>query len=188
MSVQKREPPAVYQLKITLLGTRPPIWRRIQVASDVTLERLHDILQIVMGWTDSHLHEFVSDGREFGTPNPEIPELENERRVRLNQVLKAPNDKMTYEYDFGDSWEHQVLLEKVLPPEPGVRYPVVVTGKRAGPPEDVGGVFGYADFIDAIRDPNSPEREEFLEWAGEDFDPEAFDVEEVNRDLEYVRR
>ncbi len=188
MCPKKRGPTAIYQLKVTLLGIRPPIWRRILVPSNITLARLHDTVQISMGWTDSHLHEFAAGDRHFGVPHPELPEVQNERNVELSQVLKKPNDKMAYEYDFGDSWTHQILLEKVLAPEPGVRYPVLVTGKRAGPPEDVGGVFGYAEFLDAIADPSDPEHEEYLDWVGEAFDPEAFDPEEANRTLEYVRR
>ncbi len=182
-----REPTRIYQLKVTLLGLRPPIWRRILVPGNVSLARLHDILQIAMGWTDSHLHAFVADGRSLGEPDPQL-ELENERNWRLNQLLKQPKDKMVYVYDFGDNWEHQVLLEKILEPEPGARYPLLVTGKRATPPEDVGGVLGYAEFLDAIADPKHPEHEEYLDWVGDGFDAEAFDVEEANRALEYVRR
>lgn len=182
-----RESTRIHQLKVTLLGLRPPIWRRILVPGNFSLARLHDILQTAMGWTDSHLHVFMADGRSFGEPDPEL-EFENERNWRLNQLLKLPKDKMVYEYDFGDNWQHQVLLEKILEPEPGVRYPVLIAGKRAAPPEDVGGVFGYAEFLDAIADPNHPEHEEYLDWVGEEFDPEAFDVEEANRALEYARR
>ncbi len=182
-----REPTRIYQLKVTLLGLRPPVWRRILVPSNVSLPRLHDILQIAMGWTDSHLHAFSVDGRSFGEPDPDL-DMENERSWRLNQLLKQPKDKLVYEYDFGDNWQHQVLLEKILEPEPGVSYPVLVAGKRAAPPEDVGGIWGYAEFLDAIADPSHPEHEEYLDWVGEEFDPEAFDVEEANRALAYVRR
>ena len=189
MSTKKREPLRIYQLKVTLQGLRPPIWRRLLVRSDATLERLHQTLQIAMGWTNSHLHEFVAREGHYGEPHPDyMDEVEDERRVRLAQVLAEPKDKMIYVYDFGDAWEHEVLLEKILEPEPGVRYPVLVAGKRACPPEDVGGVFGYAEFLDAIADPSHPEHEDYLDWVGDGFDPEAFDPEEVNRELDYVRR
>lgn len=188
MAAKKRPAPTVYQLKVTLLGLRPPIWRRLLVKSDTRLDALHDILQIAMGWTDSHLHQFIADETYYGLPHPgDFYEVKDERKVRLDQLLKAPNDKMGYEYDFGDSWEHLILLEKILPAEEGVRYPLLVAGKRAGPPEDVGGVFGYAEFLDAIRDPSHPEHEEYLDWVGDEFDPEALDLEEANRMLGYVR-
>ena len=102
-------------------------------------------------------------------------------------MVTSENERFLYEYDFGDSWIHEILVEKILPPEPKKRYPVCLKGKRACPPEDVGGPWGYADFLEAIRDPDHPEHEEYLEWAGEDFDPEAFDLDEVNRALRKMR-
>jgi hypothetical protein len=184
---KKQELFRIYQLKVTLRGVRPPIWRRILVPSHITLGELHEVLQNAMGWTNSHLHEFVVGKRSFGPPVMGL-EAEDESGVRLDEWLAKPKDQMTYVYDFGDDWQHQVLLEKVLEPEPGVRYPVLVAGKRAAPPEDVGGVFGYAEFLDALADPSHPEHEEYLDWVGDGFDPEAFDVEEANRALEYSRR
>jgi hypothetical protein len=172
----------VFQLKVTLLGSSPPIWRRVLVPSDLTLSKLHDVLQVLMGWTDSHLHQFHAAGAVYGTLDPESGlERKSEQKARLNDVLGRPKDRMVYEYDFGDSWEHEVLLEKMLPREPKVRYPVVTAGRRACPPEDVGGVWGYADFLKAIRDSSHSDHEEMVEWAGEGFDSEAFDVGEANR-------
>jgi len=178
---------SVYQLKVTLMGIRPPIWRRIQVTGDTTLATMHRILQVVMGWTDSHLHQFVADGTYYGVPNlQDAYEVKSESRPRLGELVAAPKDGFRYEYDFGDNWQHEILLEKILPPEPGVRYPIALAGMRATPPEDVGGTFGYADFLEAIGDPNHPEHEELLEWVGGSFDPEAFELEEVNRALRRV--
>jgi hypothetical protein len=181
---------SIYQIKVTLQHSKPPIWRRIQVRSDITLGKLHDILQIVMGWTDSHLHMFVIGGKRYGSleadPTGEL-EMKDERRVRLDQVITGVGARFVYEYDFGDSWEHLLQIEKVLPPDTGVRYPVCLTGKRAGPPEDVGGVWGYEAFLEAIQDPAHPEHDEQLEWFGDDFDAEALDLESVNRDLGALR-
>ncbi len=180
----------IYQIKVTLKDSKPPIWRRIQVRSDITLENLHYILQTVMGWTDSHLHMFAIGGEHYG-PTESDPtgdlEMENERRVRLAEVVPSAGARFVYEYDFGDSWEHILQVEKVLPPEPGKRYPLCLAGNRAGPPEDVGGVWGYAEFLEAIRDPRHPEHDEWLEWVGDDFDPEVLDLEDVNQALAALR-
>jgi Plasmid pRiA4b ORF-3-like protein len=183
VATKKTTPAEVYQLKVTLRGSKPPIWRRFQVPADITLARLHDALQDVMGWTNSHLHQFVIAGTYYGVPYGDFMDLEviDERRVKLNQVVTKVKSKFTYEYDFGDSWEHVVVLEKVLPPEPGVRYPVCLAGARNCPPEDCGGVWGYDDLVQALQKPGTPRQEELLEWIGGEFDPEAFDVGEVNR-------
>ncbi len=187
----RRVPPVnvpIYQLKVTLRGSKPPIWRRIQVPSDIRLGKLHQVLQIAMGWTDSHLHQFITAEGYYGTPDPDFGmDVRSERTVPLNRVLQAPKDKIIYEYDFGDSWEHEVLLEKVLEPDPAVRYPICLTGKRACPPEDCGGIWGYAELLETLASPDHPEHESILEWVGEDFDPEAFDPAEVNSRLARIR-
>jgi hypothetical protein len=183
--------PQVYQLKITLLGSQPPIWRRFQVPSDMNLAKLHQVIQYVMGWEDSHMHQFKVGKTYYGTTYPDdfdgMPETKDERKARLQELAPRPKAKFVYEYDFGDSWEHEVVLEKILPPEPGTKYPVCSEGKRACPPEDCGGVWGYADLLDTIKDPNHPEHEDMLEWLGGEFDPEAFDVEAVNKALKRIR-
>jgi len=174
-------PSQIYQIKITLKHSKPPIWRRLEVADSITLAHLHMIIQIAMGWDDSHLHQFSIGEIYYGVPDPsDFEEVQDERRVKLNHLLTEPKQKLTYEYDFGDSWEHDVLLEKLLPPEAGVDYPRCTAGKRACPPDDVGGIWGYESFLEAIRDPKHPEHEEMLEWAGGAFDPEAFDIAAVN--------
>ena len=176
---------SVYQLKVSLRGTRPPIWRRLEVASDLTLGDLHEVLQIAMGWADSHLHAFVADGVEYGPPDPERgTQVRDESRVRLTRVLRAPKDRMVYEYDFGDGWEHVVVLEKVLPYDL-VRHrdPRVTGGRRACPPEDCGGVFGFYRMLHVLGDPQHPEHEEMREWVGDVSDADAFDIEETNRSL-----
>ena len=177
--------PGVYQIKVTLKGSRPPIWRRIQVISDTTLAQLHRLLQCVMGWEDAHLSQFVISGIMYGDPRL-LGELDAEdaRTVPLATLGLREKVKFLYEYDFGDSWEHELLVEKILPRDEGKRYPVCLTGKRACPPEDCGGIWGYASFLEAIRDPEHPEHDEMLEWVGGEFDPDIFDLDEVNRELQ----
>jgi hypothetical protein len=152
-----------YRLKVSLRGSRPPIWRRLEVDAGVTLAGLHDILQVVMGWTDSHLHQFRRGTTYYGPPDPEMGmERENERRVVLHQVLRRPQDRIVYEYDFGDGWEHDVVLEGIGEAD-GTKPPTrVLAGKRACPPEDVGGIWGYYRFLEAIQDPKHPEHGELL--------------------------
>jgi len=175
----------LFQLKVTLRGTSPPIWRRLIGPPDTRLSELHHILQIAMGWTDSHLHQFEVGRRVIGVPSPgDWQAVEDERKVALSGVAPGAKTRLRYEYDFGDSWEHDILVEKVLPPDGAVPVLQCVGGKRAGPPEDVGGVWRYqAYFLEAIRDTSHPEHADMLEWVGGEFDPEAFDPEEVTAQL-----
>jgi hypothetical protein len=178
----------IYQVKVTLSGVKPPVWRRLLVPSTVSLKKLHQILQIALGWTDSHLHEFEASGQTYGIPHSEYPNTtKNEARVVLNQVLVKARDSLTYEYDFGDGWEHKVVLEKILPSAPGARLPSCIGGARACPPEDCGGIGGYEEFLEAISDPFHAEHDEMLEWIGGDFDPNWFEQEEVNDELAHIR-
>ena len=178
----------IYQLKITLRDSKPPIWRRVLVPGSFSLYKLHHVIQRAMGWTDSHLHQFIVDGQYFGLPSPDDWEpMIDERRHTLSKIAPEPKYKFVYEYDFGDSWEHQILVEAIMPAEAGVKYPVCIKGKRACPPEDVGGVWGYEVFLAAIADPEHEEHEMYTEWIGDDFDPEAFDLEEINADLRTVK-
>lgn len=178
----------IYQLKITLKDSQPPIWRRVQVPGDVSLAKLHRIIQEVMGWSDSHLHQFLVGATYYGVPDPDdLSETKNEKSVRLGELVTKPRQRLLYEYDFGDDWEHEVVVEKILDADPGVRYPVCLGGARARPPEDCGGIFGYADFLEAIRDPKHEQHDEMLEWIGGEFDPEAFDLETVNNFLRRLK-
>ena len=181
----KNQPVSVYQLKVTLKKSKPPIWRRVQVESNIDLCRLHQIVQVAMGWTDSHLHQFNIYGELYGTPDPDF-EVTNEKTIKLDQVVSEAGEKFVYEYDFGDSWEHVILVEKILRPEAGVHYPICLKGKRACPPEDCGGVWGYDDVLKAIQDPDHPEHEEMLEWLGGSVNPEEFDVNVVNERLKRI--
>lgn len=182
---------SIYRLKVTLRGSRPPIWRRFLVPADITLKRLHDSLQAVMGWTDSHLHQFSANGVLYGTTDREYGLARvSETRTTVAQLLRRPKDRLTYEYDFGDSWQHDVVLEAVLPPGSNGHYPVVESGRRECPPEDVGGIPGYVRFLEVLADPKHPEHAETLEWIGGRFDPESFDSGEANLDIHggWVRR
>jgi len=182
-----------YQLKVTLRESKPLIWRRIQVPSNITLHRLHMILQYVMGWTNSHLYSFDIAGTEYSIPDPvedDFNELHfvDSRRTQLNKVASREKARFSYEYDFGDSWEHEILVERILPAESGTQYPVCLAGKRACPPEDCGGIWGYADLLKIIRDPTHEEYERMMEWLGGSFDPEEFNIGEINRSLARFRR
>jgi hypothetical protein len=177
----------VYQLKIILLDTRPPIWRRIQI-EDCTLDKLHEHIQTAMGWTNSHLHHFRIGEQLYGDPllmqeNFEDMGYEDSTATLLSDILPKGGKRFRfrYEYDFGDSWDHEVLFEKCVEAERGQRYPLCVEGERACPPEDVGGVWGYADFVEAVQNPDHEQHEEMLEWVGGSFDPEAFDPAEATR-------
>jgi hypothetical protein len=179
----------IYQLKMTLKYIRPPIWRRMEVPAEVTLAELHLILQVAMGWTNSHLHQFKVGKMYYGEPSiDEFSELnlKDESKARLQKVLSKPKQKMIYEYDFGDGWKHDLVLEKILQPSPGVRYPRCLAGARACPPEDCGGVHGYANFLEAISDPEHEEHDEYLDWIGGEFDPENFDVAKFDKALKKI--
>ncbi|HQG30769.1 MAG TPA: plasmid pRiA4b ORF-3 family protein [Deltaproteobacteria bacterium] len=184
----KAEKAPIYQLKITLRGSKPPIWRRFVVPGSITLPTLHEVIQIVMGWTDSHLHEFVSGRISYGVPDPEWPSgARNEARARLNQLLQREKQKLLYMYDFGDGWEHSLELEKIIPGDSLSPKPKCIAGKRACPPEDCGGIYGYYDLLDALKDPENPEHEDMIEWLGGDFDPEYFDIDEINEMLSSLK-
>ena len=182
---------SIYQIKITLNGSKPPIWRRVLVSNNTTLTELHEIIQAVMGWWDYHLHQFTINGKEYGDPSYDDfgeMDIKNEKKYRLKQFVHKEGFKFRYEYDFGDSWLHDLLVEKILPKEKGLDYPVCIKGKRACPPEDVGGVWGYADFQEAIANPEHDEHDSYLEWVGGEFDPAAFDLDEVNERLRYPHK
>ena len=173
----------VYQIKVTLRGIRPAIWRRLVVPATIPLGSLHHVLQIAMGWEGGHMHQFavgrdelygVRD-RDFG-----LSDVKDENRARLDHVLRQEKQAIVYEYDFGDGWEHEILLEKILGRSAVDHVPTCTGGKRACPPEDCGGVPGYYGLLEAIEDRENPQHAEILEWLDEDFDPEAFDQETVN--------
>ncbi len=181
---------SIYQLKISLEGSKPPIWRRLLVPSDIKLNLCHVAIQISMGWTDSHLHQFITQDREFyGIKDDDFDlEVKDESKFRLSHILKTEKDNLIYEYDFGDSWVHKVTLEKILPFDINKKLPYCVTGKRACPPEDCGGIWGYADLLAILEDPKHEEYKEMLDWLGGEFDPVNLNRREINQLLlEYCR-
>jgi len=179
-----------YQIKVTLNGVKPPIWRRIQIPSDITLGRLHTVLQIAMGWTNSHLHQFISGRTLYGVREDDLfgLDVEDENKYKINDLLKKEKNWVKYEYDFGDSWEHKILLEKILAFEKNQKLPICIEGKRACPPEDCGGIWGYQNLLEILQDPKHEEYEEFIDWLGGGFDPEIFDIAEINNMfIKYVK-
>ncbi len=179
----------IYQVRITLLHAEPEIWRRVLVPPQLTLRRFHQVIQIAMGWTDSHLHEFRVGKQTYGQPDDDndpfgITRRKDERHVLVSEVLPRIGSRAFYTYDFGDSWEHEISLEKLRKFDPEIIYPVCIAGERACPPEDCGGIPGYYEFLEAIADPRHEQHAELLEWVGEGYDPDGFSPDQVNRVLQ----
>jgi hypothetical protein len=178
------------QLKVELRGVKPLVWRCILVPETVTLAKLHGILQWTMGWTNSHLHEYEIAHHRYGVPDREwlgeMPIID-ERRVRLNTFIGAGTRRFTYLYDFGDDWKHLVTVEDLVPPDPKQPPIVCLAGANACPPEDVGGSYGYAEFLKILADPSHEEYADTLAWAGGAFDPTAFDLKATNQILETIK-
>src|SRR6266511_3908743 len=180
----------VLQVRITLAEVADPaVWRRLLVPAAIRLDRLHQVIQATMGWDNYHLHVF-SDGRvNYGIPDPELA-FRDERKATLHDLIPREGGRARYTYDFGDDWEHEILVEKLLVAEPGLRYPLCVAGEGACPPEDCGGAWGYAHLREVLADPASEEHDDLLAWLGldngTDFDPHRFDVEQANRALSLV--
>lgn len=169
-----------YQLKITLSDLHPPIWRRVLVPEQFTLSDLHKVIQEAFGWEDYHLHAFEIHGVAFGEPDPEgFTEYQSERKP-LGKLGLKPRQKFRYEYDFGDSWIHEIAVEKVQVLEQALVIPVCLAGERACPPEDSGGPWGFQDILDATRNPDHPDHEEFNSYLDPSWDPEAFSLEAIN--------
>lgn len=182
-------PPAekAIQFKVALRYIRPPIWRRVVLPDNYTLGQLHDVIQVAMGWQDCHMHAFRFGDVHYTSQQAfEMGEMdmENEETVFLSRVVTRAKQRFIYEYDFGDSWEHEIVAEKMLPFDPQVKYPVCLTGARACPPEDCGSFPGYCDILEALRAPKkTQDQKELLEWLEDGYDPERFDLETVNRRL-----
>jgi hypothetical protein len=183
--------PLIYQLKISLKGSRPPIWRRVQLPGDISLLKLHFIVQIAMGWTNSHLHEFIISNQYYGDPRDDewgSRGVRDETEYLLEQVVHDKGVRFEYRYDFGDGWQHTIQVEDILEPNAERDYPACLNGRRACPPEDVGGIGGYAYFLEAIQDPQHAENEAYLAWIGGEFDPEAFELEQCDAELRNIDR
>jgi len=176
------------QLKISLVESEPPIWRRVIVPEFLTLADLHRVIQIVMGWQNSHLHEFEVSGERYTEFEEDIQSGAGDSTAFTLRSLRLNREDQTflYNYDFGDDWLHKIVVESSRPADDSVKLPVCVAGRRAGPPEDSGGVHRYAYLLEAVSDSANPDHQELSAWLPPDFDPEAFDVDCVNRDLRRV--
>jgi hypothetical protein len=187
-----KEPGKTYQLKIELESVSPPIWRRVLVPGNASLGRLHNIIQKAMGWDNSHLHHFVIGKQAYSDPAFELEEFRgvpvlNEDEALLTDVAPRAGKAIFYIYDFGDSWGHRIKVEKIIKGELSKGGIVeCIDGARACPPEDCGGVWSYADMLQALTDLRHKSHKSTLEWLGEEFDPEAFDLEEINKALRQV--
>jgi hypothetical protein len=181
----------LYRLKITLHDCKPPIWRRIVVRADMKLDRLHRVIQTAMGWSDCHLHQFVVGRVFYGVPDREGDdfgtETLNEKRYTVADLAPVAKRKFIYEYDFGDSWEHEVLVEQILPPDADFKHPVCLAGANASPPEDCGGIPGYYDLLAALADPKHEQHEEMKEWVGGAWDATRFSLEDANAGLKRIK-
>nr|CEL14839.1 hypothetical protein [Kibdelosporangium sp. MJ126-NF4]CTQ96530.1 hypothetical protein [Kibdelosporangium sp. MJ126-NF4] len=176
----------VHTVKVSLHGAKPPIWRRLEISSQTNLAELHRAIQDAFGWLDYHMWVFDAPLGRYGVPDPEL-EFNDASRTPLLLVAPGPGDRLRYTYDFGDNWDHDIVVEKVSPATPEAVYPRCLAGRRAGPPEDCGGIWGYAHLIEALADPEHEEHDHLMEWLGLDsageFDPARFDLAEINRRL-----
>jgi hypothetical protein len=178
----------IVQIKVRLLGvTKPSVWRRVQLRADTRLDQLHEILQAALGWENYHLHAFSFGEEEFGPRDPELQlDFADERKVSLDQLIDI-GTRFRYTYDFGDNWEHEILVEDVLDPGPDTHYPTLVLAKGACPPEDCGGPWGYSDLKAILADPNDEQHQEMLEWLGlenaSEFDPATAPSENIDYEL-----
>jgi len=178
------------QLKISLVGSRPPVWRRVLVPDSLTLAQLHRVIQLSMGWTNSHLHQFEIGGERYTESSEDIEAgaLDSTSFTLQDVGLRRGGKALRYNYDFGDNWLHDVVVESELTAGPTVNLPRCLGGRRACPPEDCGGVHGYRRLLAAVSDPRHPEHDDMMRWVGPDFDPAAFDAEEVNLVLQRAFR
>jgi len=178
----------VYQIQISLTNSKPEIWRKILVQPNLSLANFHMTIQIVMGWSNSHLHQFIKD-TTFYTKKMEDDmtwgDLNNVdyKGLKISDLLKNENDKIDYEYDFGDSWHHDIVLEKILDTSEKTKYPTCTDGKLACPPEDCGGIWGYSDLLKVLNNPRHKDYADLLDWLDGEFDPNYFNIEKTNLNL-----
>ncbi|PZG41762.1 hypothetical protein C1I98_20825 [Spongiactinospora gelatinilytica] len=176
----------IHRIKVSLDGIRPPIWRRLEVPSAITLRDLHEVVQLAFGWEDYHMWVFESPLGRHGVTDPEL-KMADASTVLLHEVVPAVGDRFQYTYDFGDNWKHTIQVQAVAPAAPDIAYPRCLAGRRACPPEDCGGAWGYGYLLEIIADPNHDEHRERLRWLGltsaGSFDPAAFDLAATNSAL-----
>ena len=173
----------IYQVKIVLIDTKPKIWRRLLVSSDILLVDFHRIIQTTMGWTNSHLHRFNDGVMDYSPKEFEVEDSIDSRKVKLKKILKKEGSKILYEYDFGDSWDHDIILEKIIKEDVKGQIPECMSGKGNCPPEDCGGTWGYMDLLKTISNPKHEDYKSMMDWLGGEFDPAFFDKELINSQL-----
>ena len=183
----------MYELEMSLLNIEPRIWRRFAMSGNMGLKKLHSVIQIVMGWEDYHLHSFEIGGKTYTMDEADwmdygdTPDgIRYESDFRIRGVLDE-GDQFTYQYDFGDNWQHSIKVVHTGAPQEGVQYPICLAGARACPPEDVGGVRGYQNYLEALMNPLHEDHEQMVDWRGPGFDPNAFDVVSINQQLRKLR-
>jgi len=188
MPSKKITPPnSVYTLKVTLRGVKPPIWRRLQVADTTTMAQLHKIIQGLMGWEDAHLHQFKIGTEVYGEASVEgYRRVRDEKRAKLGELVPTAPTKFAYLYDFSVNWEFEVAVEEITPPVEGQVLPLFLKGKRAAPPELIGGAWGYQALLEAKENPRHPERERFAKLIA-NYDPDAVEMDAINRRLKKVK-
>jgi hypothetical protein len=175
----------IYEIKIILKGSKPKIWRRVRINPNISLDDLHKIIQTAMGWTNSHLHHFISGKKFYGNPDDDEygdMNIKDSKKFKILKILESEGSSIIYEYDFGDGWEHEIKLEKI-DEDINIIHPLCIAGKRNCPPEDSGGVWGYQEMLEIIKDKNHEEYEDTIEWMGTDFDPDYFDIDDTNEAL-----
>ena len=183
----KARPGSIYELKVTLADNILPVWLTVQVPSAFTLHQLHTVIQAAMGWEDYHLYQFEIGDRKYAKPDEyEVLSFKDALRALLGREVQA-GDTFIYEYDFGDSWFHDIVVEQELSPEPDMRYPVCIKGEGACPPEDCGGIFAYKELLENLSDPTREQHSEAVSWVDEGFDPRVFDLAAANRRLGSVK-
>lgn len=189
MSQDSRSHDVIVQIKVRLLGvTKPPVWRRLQVRADTSLDHLHEMIVAAFGWLDYHLHAFSCGPNEFGVPDPEFDfDVVDERKVRLGDLIDGAGDRLRYTYDFGDDWQHEIVVEELLDADPNIHYPVLTAARGACPPEDCGGPWAYAELKEILVDPGHEQHQQMLDWLGLDdgseFDPAAVPTEDIEYEL-----
>src|SRR5665213_1684672 len=165
----------------------PTIWRRLLVPGEIKLSKLHLVFQVAMGWENYHLHAFEIDKKRYGEPSPEWENDDIDEETVVMADVVSERSRFFYEYDFGDSWRHEVVVESIEPAAPVLKYAVCLEGQRACPPEDCGGVWGFSSMLEALADAGHEEHAEYVEWTGGSFDPEAFDLAAINATLQRIR-
>ncbi|MDQ2791291.1 MAG: hypothetical protein DLM60_16385 [Pseudonocardiales bacterium] len=177
--------PSIHTLKVSLRYMKPPVWRRLQVPSQTSLAELHHIIQVAMGWHDCHLHQFEVNGVHYADTEHLLEDTTDEARPTLARM--QPGEQIAYWYDFGDDWWHDIVVESVDRPDPALTYPRCVTGRRAAPPEDSGGPWGFAELMSALNDDKHPEHEMYRRWMDQigeiGYDPARFELDQINAAL-----